>query len=124
RLSDALSFFGGARVKPGQPHYAIAQQYGEALLLANAAAVDPGLFKKALRSGLFSPSAVKSAQAVVISLAQTVVSPAELAHAYSVSGGDAERLAAALVRFAKLPELSLRPRTGAGPGIMHAVAEG
>lgn len=123
-MLDALTFFGGARIQPGHPHYQIAEAYGEALLLANVAPIDAGLFSKALKSGLFSTGAVSAAKAVVTSLAAASLPPAQLAHAFSVAGGDPERLAGALAQLIPPAELNLRPRTGAGPGIMHAVAKG
>lgn len=124
QLLDALTFFGGARIQPSHPHYAIAEAYGEALLLANVARLDAGLFEETLASGLFSSAAVAGARSVAISLAASVLPPAQLAHAFSVAGGDPNRLAAALAQLVPMPELELRPRTGAGPGIMHAVAKG
>lgn len=124
KLLDAVTFFGGARIQPGHPYYAIAEQYGEAMLLANVARADAGLFETALRSGLFSAGAVQAAKGVVISLASTTLPPALLAQAFAMAGGDDLRLAAALAKLAPMPELSLRARTGAGPGIMDAVAKG
>lgn len=124
KLLDAVTFFGGARIQPGHPYYAVAEQYGEALLLANVARTEAGLFEAALRSGLFSAGAVQAAKGVVVSLATQALPPPLLAQAFATAGGDDARLAAALAKLAPLPELSLRARTGAGPGIMDAVAKG
>jgi uncharacterized protein (TIGR00730 family) len=132
-LKDAFSFFGGARVRPHDAHFAAGEKWGEAVLLTNVAAKSPKAISLAAGSGLFSKEAVNAASAVALGCAVGFEGPGAVTQSLANCGGASSKdaIASAIVEAQAgdtnpedLGLLMTLTRTGAGPGMMEAVPIG
>jgi len=135
-LVEGLTFFGGARVKETDTVFAQGQAWGEGMLLANLTRANPSLGIRAMASGAFSTEACVAAKASAFALASGQHGGVAVGQMLAAMGGASspEAMSAALARLQMgaidasdatlLAGLGTRPRTGAGPGMMHAVPLG
>lgn len=135
-LIFGLTFFGGARVAEDDPVFELGKHWGEGVFLANVLSKDEVLGTQAIASGLFSAEAVSAAKGAALGVAAGVYGADSLNQALIAGGGVSgdDALASALAHLAGrsvdpknaklIAGLEARPRTGAGPGMMHAVPLG
>lgn len=130
-LRSAVTAFGGARVKPDHAFFEVGKRWGEGLFLTNVFAAAPEVGLAAIASGEFSAPASKAVQAVALGATVGSVGPTAVGTMLGAVGGagSPEALAAALHLAAaqdtrSLAVLSSVIRSGAGPGMMEAVAIG
>jgi predicted Rossmann-fold nucleotide-binding protein len=132
-LDPGVSVFGSARIEPSDPRFDQAKQWGEALLLANLHAFSPELGVKAIASGKFSENATQGVAAAILGVGVGAYGAEEVSKALAAIGGahgpTAMQDALHLLQAQKLDDqvkdvLSAVVRSGAGPGIMDAVAQG
>ena len=133
QINHAFTFFGGARIKPDDPFFAEGKVWGEAVALANVAAVRPEIISEAAASGLFSADAIAASSAVALGVGVGSVGAQALATALASIGGasgpDALARALASIQGDRMDPADTRllmtlTRTGAGPGMMEAVPIG
>jgi hypothetical protein len=133
-LTPAITAFGGARVKPDSAAFEVGKRWGEAILLANLYAHAPELAAQALLSGAFTQRATRAAAQVALGVGAGSTSPALLGQMLGAVGAAAspegQAIAAELASLASARSAELRAaqaaviRSGAGPGMMEAVAIG
>ncbi len=132
-LSPAVTAFGGARVKPDHAFFEVGERWGEAIFLTNLFAADPKLGLQAIASGAFSIPASTAVQAVALGASVGAGGCHALGPLLGAVGGagSPEAVASALHWLesqavdpkAKAVQSSVI-RSGAGPGMMEAVAIG
>lgn len=133
-LAPAITAFGGARVKPDSAAFEVGKRWGEAILLANLHAHAPELAAQALLSGAFTERATKAAAQVALGVSAGSADPALLGAMLGAVGAAAspegQAIAAQLATLAASRSDDVRAaqaaviRSGAGPGMMEAVAIG
>jgi uncharacterized protein (TIGR00730 family) len=133
-LSPAITAFGGARVKPDSAAFEVGKRWGEAILLANLYAHAPELAAQALLSGAFTQRATRAAAQVALGVCAGSATPALLGTMLGAVGAAAspegQAMAAQLASLASARSDDVRAaqaaviRSGAGPGMMEAVAIG
>ncbi len=132
-LKKAITFFGGARIDPKDAFFQEGKVWGEAVLLANVAAIDPSKVQKAAASGLFSAEAVQAATGAALGVGVGQYGAKAVGQALAAVGGASgpDAMAAALAHLAStdtkpadVAALQALTRTGAGPGMMEAVPMG
>ncbi|MFO0727046.1 MAG: LOG family protein [Myxococcota bacterium] len=131
-LKDGMTAFGGARVTPGSEAFDVGKRWGESLLLSNLFALSPQHALKALSSGQFSEDAAQGALGAAMGIEVGLVGATEYGKALAAVGGLSSPdalVAANLLAHASDKSGAERVqrsviRSGAGPGIMEAVAIG
>jgi len=132
-LKNAITAFGGARVAPDHPFFEVGKQWGEAVFLTNLFAASPEMGLKAIASGQFSTQASTAVQSVMTGMGVGTHGAVAFGQMLGAIGGAGtpDSMAAAMhmldasapdSRGKKLQQAAIR--SGAGPGMMEAVAVG
>lgn len=129
-LKDGVTAFGGARVIPGSEAFEVGKSWGESILLSNLFALSPELGLKALATGQFGQDAARGALAAAAGITVGIVGTKAFQTAVQAVGGLPDQLAAATALAQAQDKTGAERvqraviRSGAGPGIMEAVAIG